>query len=97
MKFCGFDNARLRRSTEKDDRIIGGETVNKEITMPWVVRLKFSKTEDDVTTTTRCAGTVVHKKYVLTTNACCEVSFVHFRRPKYNIIEIEMSHENHPN
>ena len=76
LKFCDFDNKRLRRSTEKDERIIGGTDVDSKITMPWVVRLKFTKTEDEETTTTRCAGTVVHKKYVLTTNTCCKVSLI---------------------
>ena len=76
MKFCGFDNKRLRRSAEKDERIIGGSDLSTQITMPWVVRLNFTKTEGEETTTTRCAGTVVHKKYVLTTNSCCKVSLV---------------------
>ena len=84
MKFCGFDNARLRRSTEKEDRIIGGTTVDKKITVPWVVRLEFSNTGE--TDTTRCAGTVVSKKFILTTNSCCEVSFFHFRWSKNNIM-----------
>ena len=83
LKFCGFDNKRLaddkRRSAEKDERIIGGSDVSTQITMPWVVRLKFTKTEDEETTTTRCAGTVVHKKYVLTTNTCCKVSLIKWK------------------
>lgn len=79
MKFCGFDNKRLRRSTEKDERIISGSDVSTQITMPWVVRLKFTKTEGEETTTTRCAGTVVHEKYVLTTNSCCKVSLLNLK------------------
>ena len=72
MKFCDFDNARLRRSTDRDDRIIGGEKVEKEVVMPWVVRLEFTDADDN---THRCGGTVVHKKFVLTTNECCKVSY----------------------
>ena len=39
--------------------------------MPWVVRLEFTPKTGNVV---RCAGTVVHKNWILTTQACCQVS-----------------------
>ena len=60
-----------RQTAQIDDRIIGGETVANTISMPWVVRLEFKKYDGSVN---QCAGTVVHKNYVLTTNSCCQVS-----------------------
>ena len=81
LKFCDFGNRRLKIplskientskvTAEKEGRLYGGVNVNVEIDMPWVVRLEFSgKTDEPV----RCAGTVVHKKYILTTNKCCEL------------------------
>jgi len=60
----------LKRSAEREARLFGGVNVDVEIDMPWVVRLEFSgKTDEPV----RCAGTVVHKKYILTTNECCKL------------------------
>ena len=53
----------MKRSAEREARLFGGVNVDVEIDMPWVVRLEFSgKTDEPV----RCAGTVVHKKYILT-------------------------------
>ena len=45
------------------------------VAMSWVVRLEFTKdgiTKDGIT---QCAGTVVHKSWILTTQDCCQVSF----------------------
>ena len=78
MKFCDFDHKRLRRSTDKDtqvvknSRVVSGTTVDgSTVKMPWVVRLEFTPTTGDVV---RCAGTVVHKNWILTTQECCQVS-----------------------
>ena len=76
MEFCDFDHARLRRSADNDTeliqtaRVVSGIEVDSSVaTMPWVVRLEFEKDS----TTTQCAGTVVHKSWILTTKECCEV------------------------
>ena len=80
MAFCDFDHARLRRSADNDTeliqtaRVVSGIEVDSSVaTMPWVVRLEFEKDS----TTTQCAGTVVHKSWILTTKECCEVR--HFK------------------
>ena len=85
LKFCDFNNKRIQEVTEvvtEDDRIIGGVDVKNTVVMPWVVRLEFTA-EDG--TKNRCAGTVVHKKFVLTTTQCCKVSLNHMRNIDYTI------------
>ena len=78
LKFCDFDHKRLRRSTDSDtqavktSRVVSGTAVDgSTVKMPWVVRLEFTPTTGDVV---RCAGTVVHKNWILTTQECCQVS-----------------------
>lgn len=76
LEFCGFDHARLRRSADnntqaiKTSRVVDGVDVDGIVAkMPWVVRLEF-KTETD--TIVQCAGTIVHKNWILTTQECCQ-------------------------
>ena len=78
LKFCDFDHKRLRRSADDDQvvktsRVVSGTTVDGyTVKMPWVVRLEFTPTTGNVV---RCAGTVVHKNWILTTQECCQVSY----------------------
>ena len=77
LQFCDFDHARLRRSADNDtqvvktSRVVSGTAVDGSVAkMPWVVRLEFTPETGDAV---RCAGTVVHKNLILTTQACCQV------------------------
>ena len=79
MKFCDFDHKRLRRSAEieKTSRVVSGTAVDGyTVKMPWVVRLEFTPTTGDVV---RCAGTVVHKNWIITTQACCQVRIKNYK------------------
>ena len=77
LQFCDFDHARLRRSADNDtqvvktSRVVSGTAVDGSVAkMPWVVRLEFTPETGDVV---RCAGTVVQKDLILTTQDCCKV------------------------
>ena len=89
MEFCDFDHARLRQSVDyegsadnelitvtfekvvQNSRIVSGTAIDgATVQMAWVVRLEFSDSNGNVQ---RCAGTVLHRNWILTTQDCCQV------------------------
>ena len=85
MEFCDFDHARRRRSVDyegsaddeliaqivQNSRIVSGTTIDgATVQMAWVVRLEFADSNGNIQ---RCAGTVVHRNWILTTRNCCQV------------------------
>ena len=89
MEFCDFDHARRRRSVDyegsaddeqitvtfgqvvQNSRIVSGTAIDgATVQMAWVVRLEFADSNGNIQ---RCAGTVVHRNWILTTRDCCQV------------------------
>ena len=85
MEFCDFDHARRRRSVDyegsaddeliaqivQNSRIVSGTTIDgATVQMAWVFRLEFADSNGNIQ---RCAGTVVHRNWILTTRNCCQV------------------------
>lgn len=77
MQFCNFDLVRSRRSAYNEtqivqnSRIVSGTAIDGTTAeMAWMVRLEFTDSNGDIQ---RCAGTVVHKNWILTSQDCCQV------------------------
>ena len=72
----------------QNSRIVSGTAIDGTTAeMAWMVRLEFTDSNGDIQ---RCAGTVVHKNWILTTQDCCQVQlkikYLKFINPKFSLV-----------